>query len=133
MIQDGPGGVGLQLDGTGAPVNGDGVTFYVTGKAPVNINGNVTLNASTNSLTPGVPGGVLFFQDRANNQAATINGTLSGALYFPNAPLTMSGTGTSPYTIIVAQTIQFNGTIGIGSDYTSLPEGSPIKAAVLVR
>jgi hypothetical protein len=33
----------------------------------------------------------------------------------------------------VAQTITFNGNIGIGSDYTSLPDGSPIKAAVLVR
>jgi hypothetical protein len=133
MIQDGPGGVGLQIDAAGAPVNGDGVTFYVTGNAPVNITGNVTLTAATNSLAAGVPGGVLFFQDRANGQAATINGTLSGALYFPNAQLTMSGTGTSPYTIIVAQTITFNGNIGIGSDYTSLPDGSPIKAAVLVR
>jgi hypothetical protein len=133
MIQDGPGGVGLQIDAAGAPVNGDGVTFYVTGKAPVNVTGNVTLTAPTNSPVGGVPGGVLFFQDRANGQAATINGTLTGALYFPNAQVTMSGNGTTPYTIVVAQTITFNGTIGIGSDYTSLPEGSPIKAAVLVR
>jgi hypothetical protein len=132
MIQDGPGGIGLQIGGTGA-VNGDGVTFYVAGNAPVNVTGSVTLTAPTNSPLPGVPGGVLFFQDRANGQSATINGTLTGALYFPNAQLTMSGTAPSPYTIIVAQTIQFNGNIGIGSDYSSLPEGSPIKAAVLVQ
>ena len=133
MIQDGPGGVGLQIDAAGASVRGNGVTFYVAGRAPVNVTGDVTLTAPTNSLMAGVPGGVLFFQDRGNGQAATVNGNLTGALYFPNAQLTMNGTGTSPYLIIVAQTIQFNGTIGIGSDYGSLPEGSPIKAAVLVR
>jgi hypothetical protein len=39
----------------------------------------------------------------------------------------------SGYAVIVADVIQFNGTVGIGSDFSSLPAGSPVKAAVLVQ
>ena len=130
------GGAGLQVGGSG-DVSGTGVFFYVTGGAQVNIggSGNIALVAPTISPTPGVPGGVLFFQDRGDTRDATISGKLSlaGALYFPNAGLTMGGNASSPYTIIVAQVVRFNGNTSIGSDYTSLSEGSPIKAAVLVQ
>jgi len=130
------GGVGLQFGGSG-DIRGDGVVFYVTNGAPVNMNstGNVNLSAPTGSLVTGVPGGILIYQDRSDTQNASINGalTLNGALYFPGAQLKLGGNMSSNYTIIVAQVIQFNGDFGIGSDYASLPEGSPVKAAVLVQ
>ena len=82
-----------------------------------------------------MPGGILIYQDRTDTQDASINGNLNlnGAQYFPGAQLNLGGNMTSNYTIIVAQVIQFNGDFGIGSDYTSLPEGSPVKSAVLVQ
>jgi len=130
------GGVGLEFGGSG-DISGDGVVFYVTNGAPVNMNstGNVNLSAPTGSVVTGVPGGILIYQDRADTQDASINGalTLNGALYFPGAQLKLGGNMSSNYTIIVAQVIQFNGDLGIGSDYASLPEGSPVKAAVLVQ
>ena len=130
------GGVGLQVGGSG-DVSGDGVVFYVTNGAPVNMNGTgkTSFTAPANSAIPGVPGGVLIYQDPGDTQAATINGnlTFNGALYFPGARLTMGGNASSVYTIIVGQIIKFNGNVGIGSDYSSLPEGSPVKAAVLVQ
>ena len=86
-------------------------------------------------IPPGVPGGILIYQDRGDAQNASINGalTLNGALYFPGAQLKLGGNLNSNYTIIVAQVIQFNGNFGIGSDYASLPEGSPVKAAGSLR
>jgi Putative Flp pilus-assembly TadE/G-like len=130
------GGVGLQISGSG-DVSGTGVMFYVTNGAPVNMNstGNTSLTAPAVPPMPGVPGGMLIYQNPGDNQAATISGNLSlnGALYFPGARLTMGGNASSMYTIIVAQIIKFTGNVGIGSDYATLPEGSPVKAAVLVQ
>jgi len=126
----------LDFNGTGN-ISGDGVVFYVTNGAPVNMNGagNTSFTAPVNSIIPGVPGGVLIYQDRGDPSAATISGnlTLNGALYFPGAQLTMGGNASSTYTVIVAQVIKFNGNVGIGADYGSLPDGSPIKGAVLVQ
>jgi hypothetical protein len=130
------GGVGLQFDGSG-DISGNGVIFYVTNGAPVNMNstGNLTLSAPTGSAVAGVPGGVLIYQDRRDGQAASISGnlTLNGALYFPGATLNLGGNLSSNYAILVAQVIHFNGNFGIGADYNSLPDGSPIKSAVLVQ
>src|SRR5262249_3055945 len=128
------GGVGLQIAGSGN-VSGSGVMFYVTNGAPVTIDGNVNFTAPTDSLVPGVPGGVLIYQDNGDTQTASIKGTLTlnGALYFPGALLKLGGNMNSNYAIIVAEVLQFNGDFGIGSDYTSLTEGSPVKAAVLVQ
>jgi hypothetical protein len=130
------GPVGLQFFGSGN-ITGDGVIFYVTNNASVNMNstGNVNLSAPTSSVVGGVPGGILIYQDRGNTQNASLNGnlTLSGALYFPGAQLKLGGNMSSTYAVIVAQVIQFNGDFGIGSDYGSLPDGSPIKSAVLVQ
>jgi hypothetical protein len=80
---------------------------------------------------------VLFFQDRANLLPATItnpNLSLTGALYFPTAQLTLAANNAAaPYLILVAQSIQLQGNIAIGTDYSSLTNGSPIKGAVLVQ
>jgi hypothetical protein len=123
----------------GNPTNlsGNGVTFYITGGGSAHINGtgNVMLTAPTTSPAPGIPEGILFYQDRGDTQGASINGniTFTGALYFPSATLSLGGTVNSGYAIIVGDVVQFNGTVGIGSDFSTLPSGSPVKAAVLVQ
>jgi Flp pilus assembly protein TadG len=129
---------GLQVP-AGNPTNlrGNGVTFYITGGGSVQLNGtgNVTLTAPTALPSPGIPAGVLFYQDRGNPAAASINGNINftGALYFPGAMLTLGGAVNSGYAVLVADIINFNGNVGIGSDFSSLPAGSPVKAAVLVQ
>ena len=79
----------------------------------------------------------LMQQLRQNQQAqnANINGNIgfSGALYFPGATLTLGGTVNSGYAIIIGDVIDFTGNVNIGSDFSSLSSGSPIKAAVLVQ
>jgi hypothetical protein len=128
---------GLQLLGA-TSVTGNGVTFYVTNGGSVQItgNGNINLTAPTDAVG-GISGGVLFFQDRLLDPLpATItnpNVSLTGALYFPIAPLTIGANNPTPYLILVAQSIQTQGNITIGTDYSSLTNGSPIKGAVLVQ
>jgi hypothetical protein len=82
----------------------------------------------------------LFYQDPGNTSAATITGTsnskFEGALYFPAATLTIDATGNNAaYTIAVAKSLQLGGTSALNfpSDFSSLPNGSPIKNAVLVE
>lgn len=130
-------GGGLQAAGTGA-VNGAGVTFYVTGGGSLQMTGtgNINLTAPTNAPAAGIPPGVLFFQDRGDAQNANVtNGNVffTGALYFPGAPLTLAGNHGTPYLIIVARTLHVDGALTIGTDYSSLSAGSPIKSAVLVQ
>ena len=130
-------GGGLTIQGP-SNVSGNGVTFYVGpgGSVQVNGTGNVTLTASTNSPAAGIPGGILFFQDRGNNAGANLqagNLLLTGALYFPGAPLTLGGGGATDYVIIVADNIHFNGDINIGANYSTITGGSPVKSAVLVQ
>lgn len=129
---------GLQVP-AGNPTNlsGNGVTFYITGggSAQINGTGNVTLTAPTTSPSPGIPAGVLFYQDRGDAAPASINGNINftGALYFPDATLTLGGTVNSGYAIVIGDVINFKGNVGIGSDFSLLPAGSPVKAAVLVQ
>jgi hypothetical protein len=129
---------GLQVP-AGNPTNlsGNGVTFYITGggSAQINGTGNATLTAPTTSPAPGIPAGVLFYQDRGDPAPASINGNINftGALYFPGATLTLGGTVNSGYAIVIGDVINFQGNVGIGSDFSSLPAGSPVKAAVLVQ
>jgi hypothetical protein len=125
---------GLSFQGQGH-VFGTGVTFYLTGGAiQFATTQRVRLTAPTNGAYPGI----LFFQDPGNASTATITGStgshLQGALYFPNATLNINGAGTgAAYMILVAKTLNLNTNISFSSDYTSLPNGSPIKSAVLVQ
>jgi Flp pilus assembly protein TadG len=129
----------ITFNGVGT-VTGAGVTFYVSGGGgQVLINSTpgsgeqLTLHAPTNGLRAGI----LFYQDPGNTFPATIDGkvgsTLRGALYFPSATLNLSNINATAYTITVAKSLAFSGTVNLGSDYSSLPNGSPIKNAVLVE
>ncbi len=134
----GDGGLTITFPGT---ATGNGVTFYNHGP-----NGGITFVAGGVNLTAPTSGtfeGVLFFQDANDTQTANFDisigtmNTLAGAYYFPNATLSfLADLGqNAPYTILDALNINFTvATFTIGSDYSSLPDGSPIKGgAVLVE
>ncbi|HUI41300.1 MAG TPA: pilus assembly protein TadG-related protein [Terriglobia bacterium] len=139
---------------SGANIVGNGVTFYNTGVSTGDMQYAVisVTGGSTTSLTAPTSGslaGVLFFQDpnipsnftgastTHKNTIAGVAGTVfTGALYFPNTPLTLSGgTSSNPFTLtaaVVADTV----TVANGSHVTvqSLPPAqSPIHAVGLVE
>ncbi len=131
-------GGGLAFSGTGT-VSGTGVTLYVGASGgTVSLSGAQTVNLS--APTTGADAGILFYQDPGNTSPATITGTsnskFEGAFYFPSAKLTIDATGNNAaYTIAVAKTLQLGGASALNfpSDFSSLPNGSPIKNAVLVE
>jgi hypothetical protein len=147
-------GIGLQSSGP-SDLSGNGVTLFVCdalsglgacsalGPAPsvqIANTGTVTLSAPVDGSTGGIPG-ILFFQHRLDAASATISGGnvfLTGALYFPGALLTLGANQQTPYMILVAQSILFQGATifgnpTTGNNYSSLSTGSPIKAATLVQ
>ena len=133
-------GGGMTINGN-AVLTGTGVTFYNTsgtsGYRAITLNGNATLTLS--APTSGGLSGILFFQDRSVPGTAAgsiINGnsgsTLDGALYFPTTTLTYNGNSSvHGYSIVVADKLIANGNSSIGSDYSSLANGSPIKGITL--
>jgi hypothetical protein len=131
---------GVSLNGKGT-VTGTGVTIYLTGNAgSVAINTAPTANETLQLRAPTTSAlaGILFYQDPGNTQTANIDGKgtsrLQGALYFPGATLNLFNTGTlAAYTLAVAKTLSLGGTVNLGSNFSSLPGGSPIKNAVLVE
>jgi hypothetical protein len=117
-------------------VSGTGVTFYLTGNASYTFNGGSALTFI--APTTGTYAGVLVFQDPSDTSAGTINGNnasvIQGAVYMPKAPLTVNGTGTTAaYTILVVDKVTFNGNSSFNDNYSTLPNGSPIKAAHLTE
>jgi Flp pilus assembly protein TadG len=142
-------GGGLQVNGGASldSVNSDGslggsVMFYNTqgagyGSGSISISGGSVLNLT--APTSGAYAGILFSQDPTNTDAASFTGSSSsifqGALYFPTAALTYSGSSAAAaYTILVAQSITFTGSSSMNDNYSSLPGGvSPIKVMNLAE
>jgi hypothetical protein len=122
---------------------GIGVTFYNTtgsvGYGPITLNGNTT--ATLSAPTSGALEGILFFQDRAvpsTGAGSTIAGnsisTFDGAMYFPSTTLTFTGNSSiNGYSIVVANKLVISGNSSVGTNYSSLTNGSPIKATVLAE
>jgi len=138
---------GLNITGSGTFV-GNGVTFYNTGNttypySPINIAGSTSMSLS--APVSGPLAGILFFEDSSVGTCCgattsnTINGSggagYTGALYFPNTPLTYTGSSSlSAYTVIVAWTVQITGSTTINNNYSSLPGGaSPVHTAALAE
>lgn len=132
----GPGGLSFQGTGT---ISGNGVTFYIaSGAVTFAATQQIQLKSSTNAPYAGV----LLFQPAGNGNTATINGSggsyLQGALYFPNATLTMNGaannTINSQYLLLVAKTLNLHTNVTTNSDYTSLPnQYSPVRTTALIE
>jgi Putative Flp pilus-assembly TadE/G-like len=120
----------------GDTVSGNGVTFYFS-------SGSLTMNGSSqaNLIAPttGTYAGILYFQNQSDSSEMILNGSTSsafqGALYLPDANLTINGSGnTAAYTILDAYSLTMNGGVNftIGNDYSSLPGGSPAKGVTAV-
>ncbi len=122
---------------SGLAQGGQGVTFYLTGTGSLSIanNANPTLKAPTS----GSYNGILFYQDRSDTQAASIQGgacsTMEGILYFPNAALSIgNGTSTTIAAPMVAKTITIVGGSRLqDNSYSSLNPNSPLSSARLVE
>jgi hypothetical protein len=109
---------------TGGITTADQVMFHIVGGS-VDIRGNTQF-----TLSPPAPedyyAGISIFQSRTNYSDAEINGTgglnLTGALYFPNNHLEVSGTGDTIGTQLVADTIEFGGNGVINIPYIGFAE-----------
>ncbi len=98
--------------------------------------------------------GILFYQDSSDITSAFLglNGGgesgvavsyLQGALYFPSASIILDGypfynpspvpNSGAQYTLLVGYQVIVEGSIIVNNNYSSLTNGSPIKAAVLVE
>jgi hypothetical protein len=122
---------------SGTTLGGDGITFYLPGTASLSIANGANLNIS--APTSGTYNGILFYQDRSNSQAASIQGgassSLTGILYFPDSAITIgNGTSTSCTATIVTKTITIAGGSAFhDSDYADVNSGTPITSAKLVE
>jgi len=136
-------GGGLTVSGS-STLTGSSLVFYNTsgssGYAPITLSGNETANLSAPTSGPYV--GILFFQDpsvansKSNGSSIVGNATstFDGILYFPTTSLSYVGNSSSNgYTFLIADTISLGGnaTSRLGSDYSTLPDGSPIKSTAL--
>ncbi len=135
-------GGGLTANG-GPVMTGTGITFYNTtgtgGYRAITLTGGSTSNFS--APTSGVLTGILFFQDRSiagGAAGSTVSGsstsTFDGALYFPTTTLTFSGNSSlNGYNIVVADKVALSGSSTIGTNYSSLTGGSPIRGTILAE
>jgi Flp pilus assembly protein TadG len=134
------GGLGM-TSALGGVATGNGVTFYNTGTGTGScntcygsINSFFTFGSSLTAPTTGTYAGILFFQDRSNPQPANFDfdasvgtRTLTGAYYFADATVSFLANFGNSYTIIDAKTILLAVALQLNADFSSLPDGSPIK------
>jgi Flp pilus assembly protein TadG len=124
---------GAMIVNGGDTVTGSGVTFYFTS------GGSLTMNGSSHAVfsapTSGTYEGILYFQDRTDSNTLIINGDTTsswqGVIYAPDANLTLNGgSNVAAYTDVVVNTLTQNGSVNfkMGSDYSSLADGAPIKS-----
>jgi len=134
------GGMSISANTT---MTGTGITFYNTtgtgGYGAISFNGNTHANFS--APTSGPLAGILFFQDRSipsSGAGSSITGnsssTFDGAIYFPTTAVSFHGNSSANgYSIVVANELTLSGNASIGSNYSSLTGGSPIKGTVLAE
>lgn len=131
------GSKGLSL-GNNSVVTGTGVMIFNTGTGAVSLSNNATVTMS--APTSGTYNGILIFQAAANTTAFTIsnNGTftLSGALYFPSASVTISNNGAAATdcSLVVAQRLILSNNAAFYPSRTcSAYGGSPLKKTALAE
>jgi len=123
---------GSMIVNGGDSISGSGVTFYFTNSGSLTMNGNS--HAVLSAPTSGTYEGILYFQDRNDSSTVILNGDTTskweGTFYAAAANLTLNGgSNLAAYTNMVVKTLTQNGNVNftIGSDYSSLADGSPIK------
>jgi len=129
VIKDG------EFDASGdSSMTGEGVTFYLTGE-DIRLNFGGGANFDFTAMSTGKLAGFIFYFD-PNSPIATVASEFSGnsdtyfegILYFGNHDVNINGEGavntTSPFSIIVANTIKLNGnatiTFNVEADRTDL-------------
>jgi hypothetical protein len=128
---------GLTFSGSGTTYGGTGVTFYLPGTSALNMANGAVFNLS--APTSGTYNGILFYQDRSNTQAASMQGgatsVLQGIVYLPSANLTMgNGSAFTYYSPVIAQTLtMYGGSTFTDDDYNTLNVGSPLTYPRLVE
>ena len=119
----------------GSPVTGTGVTFYFPVGGSLNFSNGATFNLT--APTSGTYDGILFYQNRSNSTAVSIQGgttsTLAGILYFPDANVALSGgSSTSTYASVIASSLTFSGGITM-KNYALVNSSTPLTSARLVE
>ena len=104
--------------------------------------GTITVNSSAllnlSAPTSGTYAAILMFQNRSDSTAVNLdagsNVTLNGAMYFPDASITLNGGWANVYSFVIADKITISGgSFTINSNYSSLTSGSPIKRTTVVE
>ncbi len=124
----------LSLAG-GSSISGTGVTFYFPVGGSLSLSNGIDFALS--APTTGTYNGILFYEDRSNSIAATVEGgaksTLQGILYFPAANVTMeNGSSTGTYASIVAGSLTFAGGAKL-NNYADVNSSTPLASARLVE
>lgn len=135
-------GGGMKVTATNANLLGTGVMFYNTSGqgypyGPIALSGSNTVNFS--AMTTGPYAGILFFQDRSipvgsasSSIAGSSTSTFDGAIYFSTTAVSYSGSSSSDgYTYVVGYQVSVSGTSVLGDNYSSLPDGPPIRSTAL--
>jgi Flp pilus assembly protein TadG len=118
----------------GDTISGSDLTFYFS-------SGSLTMNGSSSAdlvaPTTGSYAGILIYQNSSDSSGIILNGESNsvwqGAIYAPDANLTINGGGNlAAYTIVDTESMTVNGGVDftLGANYSSLPGGSPAKSSV---
>jgi hypothetical protein len=141
-------GGGLTTQSSNSAIAGNGVMFYNTfdSKYPysaININANSLVNLT--APTTGTYAGILFFDDRSaptdtkctycDFYGGGSSAVYQGTIYNRNNGITMVGNSSvsAAYTMVVADTFNIIGTAGFNDNYSTLPNGTPLKQVALVE
>ena len=122
---------------SGATLSGSDATLYFkAGTLQANSGSTITITAPTSGLFEGIA----MFQDRSNRSGLNLDSgsssTLTGAIYVPSGSVTFnSGSYANIYSIIVASSmiVSSGANLVLNNNYSSLPDGSPLKVAILVE
>jgi Flp pilus assembly protein TadG len=141
IVEDGPLTISSQ-----ASVQGDGVSFYLTGSnAGFTINGGAAIDLT--AMRSGDYQGILIAQDRnstgplGNTLNGAANTVLTGAIYTPNASLSVTGSSgfgqNTNFMPLIADTIKFSGTSTTEVDLSAVATVEPLdrsaQSAMLVQ
>lgn len=119
----------------GSVISGTGVTFYLPAGASLNVGNGINWNLK--APTSGTWNGILFYQDRSNTTAESLEGgassVMQGILYFPKANFTFeNGTNATTYASIVAGSLTFAGGAKV-QNYAQVNSATPLAGARIVE
>ncbi len=111
-----------------------GVMVYLTGGATVSIANGATVNMTAQSS--GTYEGILFYQDRSSAESSSdfaggANMTFNGTLYMPKSDLTFDNGVNTATTVVVANTVNFEGGATFDEATSNSQTGMPISTAAV--